>query len=118
MKSNKEVITAAEVVLLIIKNEGNLEHDLEYPAEFSEAYRLLLNLDVIQLLDEKFLPSRNFDAAQRVGVQKFLEAENYKKEALEKRRSQNKKIRVALFSSAAIAITGYFIRRTKANNRT
>lgn len=118
MKSNKKVITAAEVVLLIIKNEGELEDDFEYPVEFPEAYKLLRALDVIQLVEEKFLPSKNFDAAHRVGVQKFLEGENYRKEALERRRSQNKKVHVAVFSSAAIAIAGYFIRRAKANTRT
>ena len=117
MKSNKEVLTAAEVVMLIIKNEGELEDDLEYPAEFSEAYRLLLALEVIQLVEEKFLPSINFDAAHRIGVQKFLESENFKKETLERRRSQNKNVRVAVFSSAAVAIAGYFIKRAKANTR-
>lgn len=117
MESNKEIITAAEVVLLIVKNEGELEDDLEYPSEFTQAYELLLTHDIIRLVDRKFLPSRKFDAAHRVGVQKFLEGEKYKKEALEKRRSQNKKVRVAVFSSAAIAIAGYFIRRTKTNTR-
>lgn len=117
MESNKDIIAAAEVVLLIVKNEGELEDDLEYPAEFSKAYQLLLNLNVIQLADGKFLPSRNFDAAYRTGVQKFMEDEKSKSEALERRRSQNQKVHLAIISSAAIAIAGYFIRKTRSNIR-
>lgn len=86
-----------------------------YPAEFSKAYQLLLNLNVIHLVGGKFLPSKNFAAADRTGVQKFMEDENSKNEASERRRSQNQKMQLAIISSAAIAIAGYFIRKAKSN---
>ena len=117
MEPNRDVITAAEVVLLIIWNEGELEDDMEYPLEFTQAYELLLTFDVIQLNNGKFLPSRNFDSAYRTGIQKFIKEEISKKEAIERRRSQNQKISLAIFSSAAIGMAGYFIKKAKASIR-
>lgn len=113
MESQREIFSAADVILKIIKNEGELEDDIEYPPMFSNAYNLLQKLNIIKSIDGKFVASENFESAYEKGVRKFSENERQKRKALRRRKNQQKRVGIAILSSAAIAVTGYFYRRAK-----
>lgn len=110
---HSETFTAADVILLIIRNEGALVDDIEYPQEFINAYAMLQNFDIIKSDGGKFVAATNFDAAGKLGVQKFVERELARAEAAKARNKQVKQLGVAAFSTAAVAVAGYFYRRRK-----
>lgn len=66
MESKEEIFKTADVILLIINNEGKLVDDIEYPSEFRRAYQLLQELDIIKSEEGKFTPSKKFS----VGIKK------------------------------------------------
>lgn len=72
----KEIYQAAHVILLIIKNEGAISDEIEYPSEFQIAYRELLDLDIIVNKDNEYLPGANFERAYKLGVEQFREKLN------------------------------------------
>ncbi len=113
MELKSEIFSAADAVLKIIKNEGELVDDMEYPMMFTDAYELLQRFDIIKSIDEKFIASTNFDSAYEKGVRKFSEIERQKKKALRRRKNQQRRISIAVLSSGAIAVAGYLYRKAK-----
>ena len=72
----KDVYQTAEVILLIIKYEGEIEDIIEYPSEFEEAYKELLQYKIIKKGDDKYLPDVHFNKAQELGFRKYIEQVN------------------------------------------
>lgn len=69
---------AANVILKIIRNEGSIADDVEYPSEFQPAYLKLLELDIVRIRKEEFIPGTNFNAACELGIGKYLEKRKQK----------------------------------------
>ena len=67
-----EIYQAAEVVMLIIQNEGMIEPGPEDPTEFQPAYDQLLSLKIIREREGEFLPGPNFERASKLGFREFL----------------------------------------------
>lgn len=111
--TERETFTAADVILLIIRNEGELVDDIEYPQEFINAYAMLQNFNIIKIDQGKFVAAGNFDAATKQGVQNFVERELEKAEAAKVRNRQVKQVGIAALSTAAVAMAGYFYRKAK-----
>lgn len=72
-EEHKEIYKTADVILLIMKYEGEIEDLIEYPSEFEEAYKQLLLFDIIKSGEGKYLKSKNFDKASRLGFKKYVE---------------------------------------------
>lgn len=109
----RETFTAADVILLIIRNEGELVDDIEYPQEFINAYAMLQAFDVIRSQEGKFISGPNFGAATKLGVQNFVERELARAEAEKNRGKQVRKVGIAALSTAVVAAAGYLYRRKK-----
>ena len=60
LEERTDVYQAAEVILLIIHYEGEIEDIIEYPAEFEVAYKELLEQKIIKTGEGKYLPGENF----------------------------------------------------------
>tara|TARA_R100000935_G_C2807054_1_gene153213 strand:+ start:354 stop:701 length:348 start_codon:yes stop_codon:yes gene_type:complete len=73
-EEKKDIYQTAEVILLIIKYEGEIEDVIEYPTEFEAAYKELLHYKIIKRGEDKYLPDRNFNKAQELGFSKFVES--------------------------------------------
>ena len=69
----KDIYQTAEVILLIIKYEGEIEDLIEYPVEFEAAYKELLEYKIIKKGEEKYLPDLNFKKAHELGFRKYIE---------------------------------------------
>ncbi|UJH90420.1 hypothetical protein LZ575_16525 [Antarcticibacterium sp. 1MA-6-2] len=72
-EEKKDVHQAAEVILMIISYEGEIEDLIEYPSEFEDAYKELLSHKIIKLKDGKYIPDVNFKKASTKGYRKYLE---------------------------------------------
>ena len=75
-EDKKEIYQAAHVILLIIKNEGAISDEIEYPPEFQSAYGELLELNVIENKDGEYVAGTNFEKAYRLGIEQFREKLN------------------------------------------
>lgn len=69
----KDIRQTADVILLIMKYEGEIEDIIEYPTEFEDAYKALLEYRIIKKEDEKYLPDLNFKKACEVGFKNYIE---------------------------------------------
>ncbi|GAB2762267.1 hypothetical protein [Salinimicrobium soli] len=101
-----KVIQAAEVVMLIIQNEGQMEHSLEDLSEFQPAYELLLSLNIIQDRDELLVPGPNFERASKLGVKEYLR----RKELADQKPSNRNKWVAGIAGGALLAAVGYLLR--------
>ena len=72
-EEKKDVLQAAEVILMIMQYEGEIEDLIEYPSEFEDAYKELVNYKVIKLQEGKYVPDENFGKASRHGFRKYIE---------------------------------------------
>lgn len=75
-EAKKDIYQAAEVILLIIKYEGEIEDIIEYPVEFEAAYKELLDYKIIKKGEDKYLPDLNFNKAHELGFKKYVEKLN------------------------------------------
>lgn len=97
--SEEDTYRAADVILKIIKNEGTIADDLEYPSEFQPAYLKLMELDIVRIREGEFLPGTNFQSACSLGIEKFIE-----------RREQQPQVKNSAFKiliGGILATTGY-----------
>lgn len=104
-----EVYQAAEVVMLIIQNEGKVEQGLEDPSEFQPAYELLLSLKIIQEREGEFLPGPNFEKASKLGLKEFLR----RKELADRQSSTRNKWVAGIAGGALLGTLGYLLRPKK-----
>jgi len=72
-EEKKDPYKTADVILLIMKYEGEIEDIIEYPIEFEDAYRELLDYRIIKKGEEKYLPDVNFHKACELGFIKYVE---------------------------------------------
>ncbi|MFN4761774.1 hypothetical protein ACKGJN_01515 [Gillisia sp. Q332] len=75
-EEKKDIYKIADVILLIIKYEGEIEDIIEYPIEFDDAYKELLEYRIIKKGEEKYLPDLNFNKACELGFRKYVEKIN------------------------------------------
>ena len=108
-ENKKEIYRAAEVIMLIIKNEGQMEYSLEDQSEFQPAYDKLLALDIIQFCDEWLVPGANFEKASRSGLEEFLR----RKQLAEQRPSHRNKWLAGIAGGAVLAAIGYMLRQER-----
>ncbi len=102
-----EVYQAAEVVMLIIQNEGKIEQGPEDPSEFMPAYQQLLSLRIIVEKEEEFLPGPNFEIASKLGLKEFLR----RKELAERQSSTRKKWMAGIAGGALLGTLGYVLKK-------
>ena len=72
-EETKDIYQTADVILLIIKYEGEIEDVIEYPLEFEDAYKELLDRRIIKKGEEKYLPDVNFKKACELGFKTYVE---------------------------------------------
>lgn len=109
-EEKKDVHQAAEVILMIIKYEGEIEDLIEYPTEFEDAYKELVALSIIKIRDGKYVPDQNFKKASSAGYRKYLEDLNnppaYKKFLASKPA-------IGIVAGAIIFAAGYLLQSEK-----
>lgn len=108
----RNIDQAADVILLIISNEGFISDEIEYPSEFQEAYLKLLELRIIQNKSGEYIPAENFNRALRWGIKKFEERKD-EPSALEK--IIRSKYTAGFVAGTAVAGLGYLIRISRKN---
>lgn len=106
-EAKKDIYQAAEVILLIIKYEGEIEDIIEYPVEFEAAYKELLDYKIIKRGEDKYLPDLNFHKAQELGFRKYIEKIN--KPSKLKKYIVNKPA-LGVLAGAVLVSVGYLIR--------
>ena len=104
-KSN-EVDQAAEVVMLIIQNEGKIEQGPEDPSEFQPAYQILLSLHIIVERESEYLPGPNFERAGRLGFREFLK----RKQLADQHPTARGKWLAGIAGGAVLATIGFMLR--------
>ena len=109
-EAEKDIYQAAEVILLIIKYEGEIEDIIEYPTEFEEAYKKLLEYKIIKKGEEKYLPDTNFDKAHAMGFRKYIE--NLNKPSKIKKYITSKPA-LGILAGAVLVTAGYWMRAEK-----
>lgn len=72
-EEKKDIYQTADVILLIIKYEGEIEDIIEYPMEFEDAYKELVDYRIIKKGEEKYLPDVNFKKACELGFKNYVE---------------------------------------------
>ena len=72
-EEEKDIHQTADVILLIMKYEGEIEDIIEYPTEFEDAYKALLDYRIIKKGEEKYLPDLYFNKACELGFRKYVE---------------------------------------------
>ncbi|MGB7842786.1 MAG: hypothetical protein WBL21_08360 [Salinimicrobium sp.] len=97
---------AAEVVMLIIQNEGKIEQGPEDPSEFEPAYQILLSLQIIVEREGEYFPGPNFQRANKLGLREFLR----RKELTEQTPSTRNKWLAGIAGGAILAGIGYMLR--------
>ncbi len=109
-EEKKDIYQTAEVILLIIKYEGEIEDIIEYPTEFEAAYKELLQYRIIKKGEDKYLPDVNFKKAHELGFRKYIEQ-------LEKpskfRKYITSKPALGVFAGAVLVGAGYLMRPEK-----
>ena len=96
----EDTYRAADVILKIIKNEGTIADDIEYPSEFQPAYLKLMELDIIRIRKGEFIPGAFFKSACHLGVRKYIE-----------RKEQQPQVKNSVFKilmGGILATTRYF----------
>lgn len=109
-EEKKDVHQAAEVILMIISYEGEIEDLIEYPSEFEDAYKELMSHRIIKVRDGKYIPDENFKKVAAKGYRKYLqELENppaYKKFLASKPA-------IGVFAGAILVAAGYLLQSNK-----
>lgn len=111
----KDIYQAAEVILLIIKHEGEIEEAIEYPPEFEDAYVELLNFKIIKQREGKYLPDENFEKASKQGFKKYVE--NLSKTSQYKKLIANKPA-LGIIAGAIILTAGFLLKPDKNPGKT
>lgn len=107
MEENKnEVYQAAEVIMLIIQNEGKIEQCPEDPSEFQPAFQMLLSLNIIVEREGEYLAGASFGRASKLGFREFLR----RKQLADKRPSNRNKWLAGFAGGAILASIGYMLR--------
>ncbi len=109
-EEKKDIYQTAEVILLIMKYEGEIEDIIEYPSEFEAAYKELLQYNIIKKGDDKYLPDFNFNKAQVLGFRKYIEQIN--KPSKFKQYITSKPV-LGVLAGAVLVTTGYLMRSEK-----
>ncbi len=112
----KDFYQTVEVILLIIKYEGEIEDIIEYPPEFEDAYHELLYHKIIKKVEGKFLPGENFSKAHPLGFKKYLERlEKYSKpkEPSKFRKLVTGKPALGILAGAIFLTAGYLMKPEK-----
>lgn len=111
-----DVYQAAEVILLIIHYEGEIEDIIEYPPEFEEAYIELLERKIIKKGEGKYMPGENFSKAYPLGYKKYLEkiAKQIKaREPSKFRKYVSNKPALGILAGAIFLTAGYLMKPEK-----
>ena len=112
-QEKKDIYNTANVILLIIKYEGEIEDIIEYPLEFEDAYKELLDYKIIKKGEEKYLPDVNFKKACELGFTKYVEKiENPSKF----KQYITSKPALGVLMGALLLTTGYLMRPEKKLN--
>lgn len=109
-EDRKDVLQAAEVILLIIKYEGEIEDAIEYPPEFEDAYQNLLFYKIIEQREGKFVPAENFKKASDLGFEKYVYNLN---NPTGLRKLLNNKPAMGIFAGAIFFTAGYLLKPGK-----
>lgn len=109
-EEKKDIHQAAEVILMIISYEGEIEDLIEYPSEFEDAYKELVSHKIIKVKEGKYVPDENFKKASAKGYRKYLkDLENppaYKKFLASKPA-------LGVVAGAIIVATGYLLQSNR-----
>ena len=112
-ETKKDIYQTAEVILLIIKHEGEIEDIIEYPEEFEAAYKELLQYKILKKGEEKYLPGANFNKASELGFSKYVEKINnpskFKQYVISKPA-------LGMLAGAVLVTAGYLMRPEKKYN--
>jgi len=109
-EEKKEIYKTAEVILLIIKHEGEIEDVIEYPAEFEPAYNELLDYKIIKRGEGKYLPDFNFNKALEMGFSKYVETINTPSKF---KQYITSKPALGVLAGAVLVTAGYLMRTDK-----
>jgi hypothetical protein len=109
-EEKKDIYQTAEVILLIMKYEGEIEDIIEYPLEFEAAYKELLQYKIIKKGEDKYLPDVNFNKAHELGFRKYIE--NINKPSKFRQYITNKPA-LGLLAGAVLVTAGYLMRPKK-----
>ena len=103
----KNVYQAADVVLMIIENEGSISDEIEYPSEFAPAYQKLMELGLIQVKNGEYVPAGNFQKAIKIGVWNY---EQRKNEPSKLEQFISNKYTIGILAGTFLTGLGYFLR--------
>jgi hypothetical protein len=109
-EDRKDVLQAAEVILLIIQYEGEIEDAIEYPPEFEMAYQDLLFYKIIANREGKYVPGENYRKASSLGFQKYVHNLNNPSGL---RKLIANKPAIGFFAGAVLFTAGYFLKLGK-----
>lgn len=106
----KDVYQAADVVLMIIENEGSISDEIEYPSEFAPAYQKLMELGVIQTKNGEYVPATNFHRAHKMGTWNY---EQRKNDPSKLEQFLSNKYTIGIIAGTFLTGIGYFLRPGK-----
>ena len=109
-EEKKDIYQTAEVILLIIKHEGEIEDVIEYPVEFDAAYKELLEYKIIKKGEDKYLPDLNFNKAHELGFRKYIEQINKPSKL---KQYITSKPALGVLAGAVLVTAGYLMRPEK-----
>jgi hypothetical protein len=112
-EEKKDIYQTAEVILLIMKYEGEIEDIIEYPLEFEAAYKELLQYKIIKKGEDKYLPDVNFNKAHELGFRKYIEQIDKPSKL---KQYITSKPALGVLAGAVLVTAGYLIRSGKKHN--
>ncbi len=112
-EEKKDIYQTAEVILLILKYEGEIEDVIEYPLEFEAAYKELLQYKIIKKGEDKYLPDLNFNKAHELGFSKYVEMINKPSKF---KQYITSKPALGVLAGAVLVTAGYLMRTEKKYN--
>ena len=112
-EEKKDIYQTAEVILLIMKYEGEIEDIIEYPLEFEAAYKELLQYKIIKKGEDKYLPDVNFNKAHELGFRKYIEQIDKPSKL---KQYITSKPALGVLAGADLVTAGYLIRSGKKHN--
>ena len=105
---NKRRAHAAEIVVLVNKNESELVDSITNPPELDRATDLLLNYRIVGKKSGRYIPGQNFISAYKIGVRKYAqETENDG----ETRKTLIKRYSMGTISFVAAIAAGLYLKR-------
>lgn len=106
MEKTDDVLRTAEVVVLMIKNEGKLVDSITYPPEFNRATDILLNYRILEKKLGRYIPGQNFISAYKMGVRNYVqETDGGIRKALIERYP------MGIISFLAVIAAGFYLKR-------